>query len=299
MRSLLKSKRGQLPFISDIINIFLSIVPKPILLMLFILLITIISSFIIPLFLNTFIGYACVKENNVVELYQVPFNNLIRKTISLDVGGFINSLLKPSDILFEDELYRNGDKRFFKVPEDCFVTVANGSDTFTGYTGQCTNCSGISQNPYAAILGINDTTSIKFRNSICMSDGYKLTGLLISDLWRTCQKCSPPDLYFFDIENCFSETACYFRLINDSNLDIIPDNSNDFANSLNLQKIKVLGGVKRTQNMSEIVNLGCADVNTPTLFFFNIELFNRTMWVLLIVGEMLVTFALAWYNVVL
>ena len=65
------------------------------------------------------------------------------------------------------------------------------------------------------------------------------------------------------------------------------------------QKIIEIGGVERPQDSSQFVNVQCEQVNRPGLYFYSIKIFDRIMWIYLLIAEALITFAFAWYKMVL
>lgn len=286
MVNLLKSKKGGIPAINEIVMTFLNITPKPILALIFILLITTISGFVIPILLNTF-GYSCVERgNNDIELYQVPMTNIVQKS-ALDITRGLSNLVGIEEYSLPENPFPNGNKAFLRIPEQCFVSVnINGSDTF-GYSGGCVNCD-LSGN---FLSGFFTPTSQR----VCVSDGTEPRDYLSANR-QFCSQCSPPYPYYYNHSVCINSTECYFT-IEDINLIQYVDES--FILETDYKTIIGLDGVLRPQSNSEIINIQCTQNKRPSLYFFSIELFNRIMWIMLLVGFAIVTFALHWYNVVL
>src|SRR4030043_588524 len=109
-KKLIKNKKGSIPVISEILQIFLNVTPKPILALIFILLISLIASFVIPMALQ-FFGYDCIMDNGQLELYQVPMNNIVTKS----VFDFTNSkegvrgIFGLEDYKYPENPFPNGD----------------------------------------------------------------------------------------------------------------------------------------------------------------------------------------------
>lgn len=290
-KKLLKSKKGGIPAINEIVMTILKITPKPILYLIFILLLTTIATFVIPVFLGLF-GYDCVLEDGNLELYQVPIQSIAVKSIQDIKEGFDEFLGLPSYELPEDP-FPFGNKSFIRIPDGCFETVINSSQELYGYTALCTDCDAISR---ADFFGINVTLPYKARYSICISDGYFSKNLFNYDLFgsRFCLRCSPPTGYYYNHSNIPSH-GWVFTIENSSYLPFIDES---YYYNIKLNRIKELGGVKRTQDTSDFVNIQCTEYNRPSIYFFTIELFNRNMWIIILLGSFLVTFAYAYYSAV-
>lgn len=282
--NILKSKKGGIPAINEIVMTFLNITPKPILILIFLLLLVTISGFVIPIFLNLF-GYYCVNHQDSLDLYQVPANNLLQKSF-YDVQKGVEGILGVEQYQLPDDPFPDGNKEFLRIPAECFIeSTANGT-TVSGYVSACTDCP-TNANFFEGFY--------KFKSDlICTDDGYfKKAGLLDRKL---CAQCSPPNPYYYNHSNCVNQDECYFTITNTS---LIPAITTDYLDQVNYQKIVDLGGVLRQQNSENIVNIQCSAVGKPNLYFFSIELFNQTMWVLIVIGYFLTIFAWGWYGVVL
>lgn len=284
MVSLLKSKKGGIPAVNEIVQIVMGVLPTPIKILLFLLLITTIASFIIPLFLNLF-GYACVMEGSQVELYQVPMQNFFQKT-AFDIERSLTEIFTPSDFQLEEDPYPSGDKRFLKIPPQCYVSREVNETPITGYSGGCVDCEIYKEGFTETYLYVNHY------DTFCVGDGETVFRPFHSDF---CQQCAPPYPFYYNHTNClnlFGQDQCYFTILNASDIPLI---GGDYASQIYLKNIQSLNGVKRTQDSSEIVSIQCASENSPNIFVFSFELFNRYMWVLLVVGGALVTFAMKYY----
>lgn len=290
-KRLLKSKKGGIPAINEIVLTILNITPKPILLLIFILLITTIATFIIPIFLGLF-GYDCVYESGSLELYQVPIQSIAIKSIQDIKGGFDDLIGLPSYELPEDP-FPYGNKSFIRIPDGCFETVQNGSEELYGYSALCTDCDAISR---ASFFGNNITLPYKARYSICIGDGYYAKNVFNLDLFgsRFCSRCSPPTGYYYNHSN-IPEHGWVFTIENQS---LVPFIDESYYYNIELNRLKELGGVMRSQDSTQFVNLQCTDVHKPTVYFFTIELFNKTMWIFLIVGWGLISFAYLYYSAI-
>lgn len=285
LKRLLKSKKGGVPVLSEIVHIVMSILPTPIKILLFVLLITTISSFFIPAILGEF-GYACVNEANKLELYQTPMKNILGKT-SLDLFTGLETTFFPSRFQFPDDPYPNGDKHYLRVSNQCFITsMLNGSQV-VGYPAKCINCP-TNGNLYQYLFSRDQL--------ICIGDGdTPFYGSLNDEL---CIRCMPPKPFYYNHSNCINNNFgfCVFTIKNESYLG---DVGSDFDKAVYLQKIKELGGVKRQQSSSEFINIQCTASAQPSLYFFSIEIFNRMLWVYLCIAYALVGFAFFWYHMTL
>ena len=283
MVSLLKSKKGGIPAISEIVQIVMGILPTPIKILLFLLLITTIASFIIPLFLGLF-GYACVMEGSQVELYQVPISQFFQKT-AYDIEKTLTDVFTTADYQLPEDAHPSGNKKYYKIPEQCYVNKEINGTLVSGYQAGCVDCEYYKEGFVETYLYAN-----KFE-SFCIGDG--------EDIWnpvnvRNCDICEPKYPYYYNHTECltYGQDSCYFTIINASFVSQI---GTDFASTIYLQNIQSLNGVKRVQDSSEIVNIQCISENAPSIFVFSFELFNRLMWVMLILSGALVGFALKWY----
>lgn len=292
-KKLLKSKKGGIPAINEIVMTILNVTPKPILYLIFILLITTIATFVIPVFLNLF-GYACVYENGNLELYQVPMQSIAIKSVQ-DLKEGIGDFFGLPTYELPDDPFPNNNKSFIRIPDGCFETINNNTQELYGYTALCTDCPAIGNIPVGSVIW-NLTVNWRTINSICTGDGYYQKNLWNQDAYgkNYCYKCSPPTGYYYNHSNIQSQ-GWVFTIENSTYLPFINEG---YYYNVHLNRIKNLGGVKRTQDSDEIVNIQCTEFNQPSLYFFSIELFNRTMWIILILGSFLVSFAYMYYNAV-
>ena len=60
-----------------------------------------------------------------------------------------------------------------------------------------------------------------------------------------------------------------------------------------------MGGIKQSQDSQEMINIQCAAETQPQLYFFDIEIFNKTLWIFLLIGSFLIPFAYQYYNMIL
>lgn len=293
---LLKSKKAGVPLVNEIILLLQKIIPKPVWVLIFLLLVTLIGSFLVPSILN-FFGYECLYENNELTLYQVPLDKIISKSVTIDLKQQVRSFFSLPEFEIPQDPFPNGDKRYFRIPPDCFSSVQNGSDTIEGYTAMCVDCPFIGM--FYKIEGTNISTTqsvVRAENSICMGDGYyKPSFWTLFGVWEKsyCYKCAPPNPYYYNHSNCISKEACFFTIINESDVPFI---TTEYAENIYLARIKELGGVKRTQDSSEFVNIQCEEKGQPQLFFFNIKIFNPLLMIYLTIGYVLIIIAYFWYS---
>jgi len=278
-------KKGGIPAINELVMTFLNVTPKPILFLIFILLITTLATFLIPAMLNLF-GYECIQVNDEIRLYQVPMDKFIEKAIP-DIKQGLRDLVGFKDYQLPDDPYPDGDKRFLRVPAECFVEgTVNGTAQY-GYSSACVNCT--------------KSGWFRYAGSICLDDGY-YDSTLITKYWigtaNFCYRCSPPDPYYYSRDYCFSTDECFFRILPEfeSQVDDIVD-SNYEANYY-YQNIIKLGGQQRAQDKTQFVNIQCAEVDQPQLYFYSIKIFDKTLWIYLFIVYGLITFAMAWYGMI-
>jgi len=281
--SIWESKRGGIPAINEIVMTFLNVTPKPILFAIFIVLISIIGTFLMPTVLNLF-GYACVTDAGSIELYQVPMNKLAEKSFS-DASKSVRTWFGLEDYKFPEDPFPNGDKRYLRIPHQCIVNQNINGSVITGYTSVCTNCS-VSTNWWSATFFWQDS------DVVCLSDGY-YKPVPSGAVWMRnyCYQCSPPDPYYFNITNCQSESECYYTITHESLVGDVKSTYDYYKD-----RIVQLGGIKKAQDDTQFFNIQCKDVDQPTLYFFNIEIFNRDLWLIIIIGQFFVTFAFMWYR---
>lgn len=289
-------KKGGIPAINEIVMTILNVTPKPILYLVFILLITTIASFIIPVFLNIY-GYACVYEEGNLELYQVPMSAVGTKSVQ-DLKEGVTELLGLTSYELPEDPFPTGTKEYIRIPDSCFKTVNNGtSGEVYGYTGLCTDCPVIANFPSSLpFINPNTTTSIRYEQSVCIGDGEYQKTVWNSDLYgsRYCYRCSPPTGYYYN-HSSISEVGWVFTIEDPA---LIGSISEDYYYNVHLNRIKNLGGVKRSQDTSQFANIQCTEFGQPSLYFFSIEVFNRTMWIYLIVAWGLIGFAFAYYSAI-
>lgn len=288
MVNLWKSKKGAIPIVSEIVTIVMGILPAPVKVALFILLFTVIASFVIPAILSLW-GYSCVYESGQYELYQVPLSGTFGK-VSYEINEFLRDFIGIQDYELPENPFPQNNKTFLRIPEECFTTQEiNGTDR-SGYSALCVNCT-YEPKWYSYILGKDDTT-------ICLSDGYyePLSNFASTGAKKFCAICNPPYPYYFNITNCPSIDNCYFTI---ENVSLIPYVGDDYEDEIYLNRLKELGGVKRAQDSNEFINVQCTANRQPSLYLYSIEIFNKTMWIVLIVGTFLVQFAMMWYGLIL
>lgn len=283
MRKLLKSKKGGIPAINEIVMTFLNVTPKPILILIFILLVTTISSFVLPALFNIF-GYACVYDNGQVELYQVPLSNLVEKTF-FDISRTTRDYFGIEDYELPYDPFPYGDKSYLRIPEQCLIeSDANGSEVY-GYVATCTDCP-TNANFFQGFYVPKDKL-------ICVDDGYSVTvgneGLLNQDI---CSQCRPPHHYYYN-QTVVENLGWVFTIENSSLSQFVNE---EYVSQVYLDRIKDMGGVKKTVDTDQFVSIQCEDVKKPNLYFFNIKVFDRTLWIYLVVAYGLITFSYFWYN---
>jgi hypothetical protein len=280
-QSILKSKKGGIPIINEVVLTVLHSTPKPILFLIFLLLISAIGNFALPSILNMF-GYECVSKAGVLTLYQVPMNKLFEKSLS-DIKQDLRGIVGLSDYQLPTDPFPNGDKRFLRVPPECFNDININGSTITGYSSACVNCT------HSGVF--------RYWGSVCLSDGYYSPDL-ITKYWlgtaNFCYKCSPPNPYYFNYSYCFDQDNCFFRITDDSLAGSII--SSDFQANYYYQQIIKLGGVERPQDGTQFVNIQCEDINKPQVYFFNIKIFDLQLWIYLSISWVLIVFAFFWYT---
>lgn len=281
--NLLKSKKAGIPLINEVILTFLHTTPKPILFLIFLLLIGVFSIFVIPSVLNLF-GYECVSQQGNLVLYQVPMNKLFEKSL-FDIRQGVRGIVGLKDYQLPEDPFPNGDKSFLRVPPECFVDVIINGSTITGYSSACVNCtkSGV----------------IRYWGSICLSDGFYSPDL-ITRYWvgtaNFCYRCSPPEPYYYNHSYCFSKENCFFRIIDEKLVGNII--SEDYQANYYYQQILNLGGIEIPQDKKQIINIQCEEVNRPNLYFFNIKIFDFTLWIYLFISYLFIFFAYHWYKMI-
>jgi len=275
-----------IPAINELVLTFLNTTPKPILLLIFLLLTTTLATFILPAMLNLF-GYECVAVGSELRLYQVPMDKLAEKTLS-DARQGVRGFFGFEDYQLPDDPFPNGDKRFLRVPPECFIEADISGENQIGYSSACVDC--------------NKSGLFRYWGSICTSDGFYDPNLVTSYWIGTanyCYVCAPPNPYYYNHSYCYDNDQCFFRILPEYEGDVDAVIDSSFQANYYYQNILNLGGVQRPQDDTEFVNVQCEDVNKPQLYFFNIKVFDRTMWIYLIVAYFLISLAFMWYSVVL
>lgn len=280
------SKIKGIPAINELVLTFLNTTPKPILTLIFVLLITTLASFLIPAVLNLY-GYECVAVGSELRLFQVPMDKLAEKTLS-DARQGVRGFFGFEDYQLPDDPFPNGDKRFLRVSPECFIEAEIGGVTQFGYSSACVDC--------------NKSGLFRYWGSICTSDGFYDPDLVTNYFVGTanyCYVCAPPNPYYYNHTYCFDEDQCFFRILPEYEDDVDAIIDNDWEINAYYQKVLELGGVERQQDISEFVNVQCEEVSKPQLYFYSIKVFDRTMWIFLIVGYFLITLAFMWYGLTL
>lgn len=294
-KKLLKSKKGAIPVFNEILHLTLKIVPTPIWRLLFILLIPLLFTIIIPTILSL-LGYTCIDRSGNLELYQVPLSSVLINTYSNFQQGLYNLIGVTAYHLPEDP-FPFGDKRYLKIPTECFVNSKANVSNY-GYSAGCVNCEA---DTGQYILSLFFFGFISRKDMVCAGDGYGLNRQqgILPDLVTFCDQCTPPEPYYFNYTNCRNNThipngICYFTLRENVTTSEIDETTFDTTNYYG--RVKELNGVKRVQDGKDIINVQCTANNQPELYFFTIEIFNQYMWILLIVGYYLIVFAFVWYH---
>jgi len=276
-------KKGGIPIVNEIVMTFLRVTPKPILLLIFVLLVTTIATFVIPAMLNMF-GYECIAVDGDLKLYQVPMNNLAQKSLS-DIKQGAREFAGFEDYKLPEDPFPDGDTRYLRVPAECFNEVQIAGETVVGYSSACVDC--------------NASSWFRYSGSICLSDGY-YDSTLITKYWigtaNFCYRCSPPNPYYYDHELCFNQDECFFHITDDDLADDIIQT--EYGANYYYQNIIKLGGVERGQDATQFVNIQCDGVDEPQLYFFNIKVFDRTMWIYLLISGGLIYLASFWFRLV-
>jgi hypothetical protein len=292
-KRLIKSRKGGVPVLNEIVHIVLKIVPNPIFKLLFLLLIPVLLSTLMPAILSLF-GYTCIDRGGTIELYQVPLGNVLLNTyVNFQQGAY--NLIGVTAYHLPEDPFPYGNKKYLKIPTECFVNSKLNVSHY-GYSAGCVNC-------------ISDQTSVfqtiftTRKDMICTSDGYALnrdTGFL-PDLITFCDQCSPPYPYYYNHTICLNNVEidngiCYFTINPNVSISEVDETTFDTTNYFG--RIQDLNGVLRTQNTNDMINIQCNSNNRPELYFFTIELFNQQMWLLLIIGYYLIMFAFIWYKII-
>lgn len=292
MKKLFKSKKGSIPIINEIVQIIMHSLPTPIKILLFLLLINLIGSFFIPTILG-FFGYSCVENNGEILLYQVPMSKSIQNSFLQFQQGFF-SLFKIEEYTLPDDPFPYGNKKYLKIPDGCIVQSKANTSNY-GYSAGCVNCT-------PDITFFLQPIYISRQDMVCIDDGFATSDRPLSMPVSVafCNKCTPPEPYYFNLTICknspFNDGVCYFTLR--SNVAVEEVNAYLLKTSTHFKKIVELGGVRRMQNSSEIINIQCSDVNSPHLYFFNIKIFDLKMWVYLVISYSLIFFAYHWYKMI-
>lgn len=282
-QSIFKSKKGGIPIINEVVLTVLHSTPKPVLFLIFLLLLSVIGNFALPSMLNMF-GYECVSKQGVLTLYQVPMDKMFEKSLS-DIKQDLRGLVGLTDYQLPNDPFPNGDKTLLRVPPECFLDVQINGSTKTGYSSACVNCtkSGV----------------IRYWGSICLSDGF-FSPDLVTRYWlgtaNFCYKCSPPEPYYYNHSFCFDQENCFFRITDPSLAGSII--SEEYQANFYYQQIIKLGGVEKLQDDSEFVNIQCEAINKPQLYFFSIKVFDVQLWIYLSVAYVFVFIAFFWYKMV-
>ena len=270
-----------IPAINEIVTFITGILPAPVKIILAVLLVTTIASFVMPAILNLF-GYACVEEQGDLELYQIPMSSLVQKTV-IDISRGFSEVFLGTEYQLPDDPFPDGDRTYLRIPDECFLQTNYNGSTIWGYTALCTDCSAT-----GGFLWWKD-------GEVCLDDGIRNDFTIKTGY---CQKCSPPDPYYYNHSYCTNPANqnCFFTI---SDPALIPSITDDFGDAIYLDRVLKLNGVKRAQDDTEFANIQCQDVGKPNLYFFNIEVFNRTLWVYIVIASALIGFAFSYYAVML
>lgn len=274
-----------IPAINEIVTFITGILPTPVKVLLAIFLVTTVASFVVPAILNLF-GYACVDELGSLELYQIPMNNLVQKT-AIDIKRGLTEILFPDRFTLPDDPFPDGDRRFMRIHPECFVQTDYNGSTIWGYTALCTDCPAT-----GGFLWWKD-------GEVCIGDGEANALSIRPDGVNICATCRPPEYYYYNHSYCTNPANqnCFFTIKNESFVDLV--NEQDYGEAVYLQNILDMNGIKRTQDSGQFVNVQCQDIGKPALYLFNIEIFNRLMWIYLTVASFLIGLAFKWYSVTL
>jgi hypothetical protein len=306
MKSFIKSKKAGIPILNEIVVTFINIIPTPIKFLLFILLISVIANFFIPTTLQ-WVGYECLEVEGELLLLKVPIENAIPKTISVDFAQFKDDIYGLQAIKEDENFFIDGDKRYVKIPDLCLYTIEYENETFTMYNAYMTNCT------YARYLGHrlnveNDVWGSPATNDLnrdttetyCVGDGYYVNRnnfLKRFDyrvrLFRST--CSPPTGYYYNhtVNKDLFPTIGAFTIINESTVDLIPDNPENL-NYYN--KLLELGAIRVIPDKDSFSNIQCKADSTPNMYFYNIEVFNSKLWIYLSFLSVVLLYALRWYS---
>jgi hypothetical protein len=284
MSKILKSRKGGIPAINEIVLTVLHTTPKPILFFIFILLTSVIAGVFMPIILG-FAGYECAYKNNQLTLFQIPVQSAGTAVFqNINQAVLDATCSKPYEYTTSD--YLNGNSDYLRVPDSCYNTVQFNGTSFSGYDSRCTNCSD-TQNWV-------DRTFSPNKAQVCVGDGYSL----VQDVWHVggnlcyCQTCAPPQGYYFDPTACTTKAGCYFTEINKTSKTgsvLLTALEQQYYNS-----IVKLGGVERPQNSQEFVNIQCAAAGRPEIYVFSIRIFNPVLWIYLYLAYWILVFA-GWY----
>lgn len=293
------NKKGAVP-IGEALLMVWDTIPRPIKMFFFLFLLVVISSFVFPTMVK-FFGYECATDRSgSINLYKIPTENLLRSAV-VDVNNVIRKyIIGVDEYRMPEDPFPDGDATYLRVPQECIVNTEINGTPVMGYTAQCSNCSFEPKTTWWGWFGSD-------ANGICVGDGYYEEGTALDKnkfLEARCKQCSPPSIdscdteYYFNISNCQNPPYnCYFTLVNESKASCIDPRG--LAISDYYEKIISLGGVKQEQSSDSFVNVQCVDEGKPAPFMFSVELFNRTMWIILLIASFLIPLAWGWYNVTL
>jgi len=285
-KKLIKSKKGGIPAINEMVMTFLNVTPKPILALIFILLITTLATFLVPSLLNLF-GYECLDVDGDLELYQIPIGNIVPKTL-LNIGQIFEGVFGFEEFKLPEDPFPNGDKHFMRIPDVCWVESDLNGSTVYGVSGKCLKCQ--TNANFFQWFTVNPTTS-----AICVDDATENNVVINNEF---CAVCQLPPNYYYNHSYCVNQSRnyndCYYRIIDDSNL---PDEN--YEKGLYYDKIIQLGGVERLQDEEQFVNIQCEAEGRPQLYFYSIKIFDRELWIYLFVAWALISLATIWYGVTL
>ena len=240
-------------------------------------------------------GYSCVPQpDGSVTLYKVPMNKVAQNTYVQIQQGFF-TMLGIAPYSLPDDPFPYGDKRFLKIPAQCFV-ISKANSSHYGYSSGCVDC----QSDMTFFL---QGLYLSRKDMVCQSDGFaenRDTGV-IPDLIAFCNKCSPPEPYYFNYTNCVNNTfiatdECYFTLRSNVSVNDVDVNSFDTTNFIS--QIISMGGTVVPQDSSDFVNVQCESANKPELYFFSIKIFDLKLWIYIFVAYIFIMLAYYWYSMV-
>lgn len=255
-----------IPILSDIVDFFkkaidwaFKLMPKPLLFMVFFLLLTLIGGFILPFFFNV-TGTFCVDD---VKLSGNSFN------FPKNVATYFNY---------------NTNRNYSSVEFSCSQEFLDVDHSEFFYDGQfCTDCDVIDSSSHPSYLINNNNGTLGFRNNLglCAGNAYRIADENKSTIQKLlCESKGDTDWYAF---GCEPPIGFYYNRT--SNTYICEE---DFCLTINSTKLTIesltAAGYYRTSGATDnvdIIGIKCFD-DKPKLAFVGIDVFDVRIWLILL-----------------